>query len=102
MCSQAAPTAAETKKGLGVRQLFNRHFNLLIGTISVGGTLLLWQYARALGIPGLAFVDPPTAIIAASADLLQSATFWTPATRASSAYPSASCWRSSSAFRSGC
>lgn len=74
---QAAPTAAETKKGLGVRQLFNRHFNLLIGTISVGGTLLLWQYARALGIPGLAFVDPPTAIIAASADLLQSATFWT-------------------------
>jgi sulfonate transport system permease protein len=75
--SEAIPLAREAKRGVSVRKLFDRHFNALIGTLTVVGMLLLWQYARALGIPGLAFVDPPTAIVAASADLLQSPIFWT-------------------------
>lgn len=74
--AQAAPMPGRKEKGLAVRKLFDRHFNALIGGISIISVLLLWQYARALGIPGLSYVDPPTAIIAASADLLQSPTFW--------------------------
>lgn len=55
---------------------FQRRLNGIVGGLSLACGVLLWQYAAVLGIPGLSFLDPPTKIIATSADLLQSKTFW--------------------------
>lgn len=56
--------------------LWERRFNLIVGSVSLCAGVLLWQYAAVLGIPGLLRLEPPTRIMAASAELLQSPTFW--------------------------
>lgn len=50
--------------------------NLLLGTISIGTLLLLWEFGQPLGVPGLSNLPPPTAVIAASAGLLTSSLYW--------------------------
>ena len=50
--------------------------NLLLGTISIGTILLIWEFAGTLGIPGLKNVPPPSAVIAAANDLLVSPQYW--------------------------
>jgi NitT/TauT family transport system permease protein len=48
------------------------NLNLLLGVISLGSLGLLWEFAEPLGIPGLKHVPSPTAVIAASGDMLRS------------------------------
>lgn len=60
-----------------ISKTFDRHFDLIVGAASVVTFFLLWQFARPLGIPGLKAIEPPTAVVVASWDLLSSATFWT-------------------------
>jgi NitT/TauT family transport system permease protein len=74
--SQARAIDDMPQRGPQVRKFLDRHFNLLIGSISTTGAILLWEFARPLGIAGVSLLEPPSAVIAASADLLQSPTFW--------------------------
>lgn len=59
-----------------MRKWLNRHFNLLAGTFSIVSLVALWEFARPLGIPGLAYVSPPSEVLATSRDLFQSPKFW--------------------------
>ncbi|MEP9350058.1 ABC transporter permease [Xanthobacter sp. KR7-225] len=77
----AAPPANAVERGTplasGIKTHLNRHFDLVVGAITLIAFFLAWQFARPLGIPGLSAVEPPTRVVAASWDLLSSATFWT-------------------------
>jgi NitT/TauT family transport system permease protein len=48
------------------------NLDLLLGVISLGSMGLLWEFADPLAIPGLRYVPSPTAVIAASGDMLRS------------------------------
>jgi sulfonate transport system permease protein len=72
--TRAASNSA--KQGPQVRTFLSRRFNVLVGSVSVIGAALLWELARPLGIPGLSRLEAPSAVIAASADLVGSSTFW--------------------------
>lgn len=52
------------------------NINLLLAMISIGSILLLWQFARPLGIPSLSQLPPPTEVVASSARLLRSRLYW--------------------------
>jgi NitT/TauT family transport system permease protein len=54
----------------------NWNLNLLLGVISLGTLGLLWEFARPLGIPGVANLPPPTEVVQASAKLLTSNLYW--------------------------
>lgn len=74
--SQARGIDNVAERGPQVRKFLDRHFNLVIGSLSTTCVVLLWEFARPLGIAGVSLLEPPSAVIAASADLLQSPTFW--------------------------
>jgi NitT/TauT family transport system permease protein len=48
----------------------------VLAIISIAGLTLLWEFARPLGVPGLANVPPPSEVIRASAKLLTSDAYW--------------------------
>lgn len=50
--------------------------NLILGAVSIGTLLFLWEFGQPLGIPGLSNLPPPTAVIKASASLLTSNLYW--------------------------
>jgi NitT/TauT family transport system permease protein len=52
------------------------NLNLLLGVISIGTLVLLWEFAQPLGIPALSSVPPPSEVIRASKSLLTSKLYW--------------------------
>lgn len=50
--------------------------NLLLGALSIGSLLFLWEFARPLGIPAVSNLPPPTDVIKASIGLLTSNLYW--------------------------
>jgi NitT/TauT family transport system permease protein len=52
------------------------NLNLLLGLLSVGTLLFLWEFARPLGVPALRNLPPPSDVIKASAGLLTSQLYW--------------------------
>ena len=52
------------------------NLNLLLGLVSIGSLVFLWEFARPLGIPALSSVPPPSEVIRASANLLGSRLYW--------------------------
>jgi NitT/TauT family transport system permease protein len=59
-----------------VSRLFDRHLELILGTVTLVTLLLVWQFAQQIGIPRVSALRPPTEIIAASIDLVGSRKFW--------------------------
>ncbi len=51
--------------------------DLALGIVSVGTLAGLWQFAGALGIPGLRDVPPPSEVVVAAGDLLVAEQYWT-------------------------
>jgi NitT/TauT family transport system permease protein len=52
------------------------NLELALAVASVGTLALLWEFARPLGLPGLADIPPPTEVVHASAKLLHSDRYW--------------------------
>ena len=52
------------------------NLNLLLGVISIGTLVFLWEFAQPLGIPALSSVPPPSEVIRASKSLLTSKLYW--------------------------
>ena len=79
MTYELSKTAAVKNNKSGYRdivKILDRNLELTIGTITIVGLILLWQFAQQLGIPRVSELRPPTEIIAASIDLLGSPKFW--------------------------
>src|ERR1700722_16583231 len=49
----------------------------ILATVSLTSLTLLWEFAAALGIPGIENLPPPSAVIRESAKLLHSELYWT-------------------------
>lgn len=75
-------TAVNAPRALTLRDRFLRwlrdlwSLNLLLGVLSLGSLALLWEFAGPLGIPGVQDVPPPSQVIAAAKELLQSEQYW--------------------------
>lgn len=75
-------TTANAPRALTVRDRFLRwlrdlwSLNLLLGVISLGGLGLIWEFAKPLGIPAVQDVPPPSQVVAAARELLQSEQYW--------------------------
>ena len=50
--------------------------NLLLGVISLGTILFIWEFAKPLGIPGVKDVPPPSSVVVAAQDLLVAKQYW--------------------------
>jgi NitT/TauT family transport system permease protein len=74
--SETTSTDGGRKDRRTVVKFLDRHLELIVGTITIGGLTLIWQFAQQLGIPGVSSIRPPSAIILASIDLLGSSKFW--------------------------
>jgi NitT/TauT family transport system permease protein len=78
----APPAVASTRASpmrswrLGRRLASYWNLNLLLGVISIGSLLVVWEFGQPLGIPGVSNLPPPTAVIKASAGLLTSNLYW--------------------------
>lgn len=88
MNAQAATNTQSTKPAQAVRQLTVSYrfvrwlkslwsLNLLLGVISLGSILFLWEFAKPLGIPAVKDVPPPSSVINAAMDLLVAKQYWT-------------------------
>lgn len=51
--------------------------NLLLGVLSLGTIVFIWEFAEPLGIPGIKYVPAPSKVIIAAADLLTAEQYWT-------------------------
>lgn len=74
--AEVTPVERGAPLASGIKTFFNRHFDLVVGAITLIAFFLAWQFARPLGIPGLKAIEPPTTVLAASWSLLSSSTFW--------------------------
>ena len=54
-----------------------RNIETIVGVVTVTCCLLVWEFSRALNVPGLSNLQPPSEVIAVSIDLLRSPKFWT-------------------------
>jgi NitT/TauT family transport system permease protein len=73
----AATRASRTRTRRLARWLASQlNLNLLLGIVSIGALLLIWEFGQPLGIPGVGNLPPPTAVIRASAGLLTSKLYW--------------------------
>jgi NitT/TauT family transport system permease protein len=69
----SADNAAEPSRP---RKFLLRHASFMVGSLTILLLGLAWEFARPLGLPGLSRLPAPTAIVAASAELLHSPMFW--------------------------
>ena len=51
--------------------------NLLLGVLSLGTIVFIWEFAEPLGIPGIKYVPAPSKVIIAAGDLLTAEQYWT-------------------------
>jgi NitT/TauT family transport system permease protein len=73
---RAAQTAGSLVGRRAMPTLSRRQVDVGLGALSLTTLFLLWEFARTLGIPKIALLEPPSSIIVTSADLLTSARFW--------------------------
>lgn len=83
-----ARTEINTGKSKGaIRELSHSHrlvrwlksfwsLNLLLGVISLGTIVFIWEFAGPLGIPGVRDVPPPSGVVVAAKDLLVAEQYW--------------------------
>jgi NitT/TauT family transport system permease protein len=74
--SETTSTDEPSKDRRAIIKILDRHLELIVGTVTIGGLIVVWQFAQQLEIPGVSNIRPPSAIISASIDLLGSPKFW--------------------------
>ena len=58
------------------RKVFLRHVSFVVGLLTILVLGLAWEFAKPLGLPGLARLPAPSAIVVASTEMLHSPIFW--------------------------
>jgi NitT/TauT family transport system permease protein len=74
--SESTTTDVPAMNRRAITSVLDRHLELIVGTVTIGGLIAIWQFAQPLAIPGISNIRPPTEIIFASIDLVGTPKFW--------------------------